>query len=125
MVLAVFGAFAFAFAAGTRPDPVRFEIRRFILEGNTLLPVAAAEQLLAPHQGSNKDVADIQRALEALEAGYRALGYGSVQVSLPEQNITLGEIRFVIAERRLGEVTIEGNQRRGDWRVSALFPVLL
>lgn len=74
-VLAVFGASAFA--AETEPDPVRFEIRRFVLEGNTLLPVATAEPLLAPHQGSNKDFADIQRALEALDAAYRGSVSGS------------------------------------------------
>jgi hemolysin activation/secretion protein len=110
-VLAVFGASAVA--AETQPDRVGFEIRRFVLEGNTLLPVATAEQLLAPHQGSNKDFADIQRALEALEAAYRGLGYGVVQVTLPEQNITLGEIRFVIIEPPLGKITIEGNRRFG------------
>jgi len=122
-VLAVFGASAFA--AETEPDPVRFEIRRFVLEGNTLLPVAAAEQLLAPHQGSNKDFADIQRALEALEAAYRGLGYGVVQVTLPEQNITLGEIRFVIIEPRLGKITIEGNQRFGAENIRRSVPALV
>lgn len=112
------------FAAETQPDPVRFEIKRFVLDGNTLLPSATAESLLAPHRGSDKDFADIQRALEALEGAYRDLGYGVVQVTLPEQNITQGEIRFVIIEPRLGKVTIEGNQHFSVENIRASLPAL-
>ena len=58
-------------------------IRSFVLEGNTLLEPDAVECIRAPHRGNNKDLADIQRALESLEAAYRKIGYGVVQVSLP------------------------------------------
>jgi len=111
-------------AAESDPEPVRFEIRRFVLEGNTLLPAATAERLLAPHRGKDKDFADIQRALEALEGGYREIGYGVVQVTLPEQNITQGEIRFIIVEPRLGKVTVEGNKTFGTANIRASVPAL-
>ena len=114
-----------AFAAAPQPDPVRFEIKRFVLDGNTLLPGATAESLLAPYHGPNRDFADIQRALEALEGAYRELGYGIVQVTLPEQNITQGEIRFVIIEPRLGKVTIEGNQRFSAENIRRSLPALV
>ena len=51
------------YAAEGVPDPVRFEIRKFTLEGNTVLPPDEAERMLAPHRGPDKDFADIQRAL--------------------------------------------------------------
>jgi len=111
-------------SADADPEPVKFEIRRFVLEGNTLLPEATVERLLAPHRGSNKDFADIQRALEALETGYRDIGYGIVRVTLPEQNITQGEIRFVIVQPRLGKVTVEGNKTFGTSNIRASVPAL-
>ncbi len=105
---------ASVWGAETVPEPVRFEIRSFTLQGNTLLSAEAVERILAPHRGRDKDFADIQRALEGLEAAYREIGYGVVQVTLPEQNISQGEIRFIIIEPRLGKVTVEGNKAFGE-----------
>ena len=114
-----------AVGADAPPDPVRFEIKSFTLDGNTLLPAGTAEGLLAPYRGPDKDFADIQRALEALEGAYRERGYGVVQVTLPEQNITQGEIRFVIIEPRLGKVSIEGNQHFSAENIRASLPALV
>lgn len=91
------------------PAP-RFDITRFDVEGNTLLPAAEVERLVAPYTGKNKDFADIQRALEALEQAYRNRGYGVAQVVLPEQDITRGVVQFRVLQPRVGRVTIEGNQ---------------
>lgn len=113
-----------AHAADADPDAVRFEIKRFVVEGNTLLAAAEVDRLLAPHRGSNKDFADIQRALGALEAAYRAAGYGVVNVTLPEQDITRGDIRFVVIEPRIGKVTIEGNKTFDTANIRASVPSL-
>ncbi len=90
------------------PAP-RFDINRFEVIGNTLLPAGEVERLVAPYAGRNKDFADIQRALEALEQAYRDLGYGVVQVLLPEQDITRGVVHFRVLQPRVGRVHIEGN----------------
>lgn len=91
------------------PAP-RFDINRFDVVGNTLLPAAEIEQQIAPYTGKNKDFADIQRALEALEQAYRDRGYGVVQVILPEQDITRGTVQFRVLQPRVGRVLIEGNK---------------
>src|SRR5688572_3031803 len=90
------------------PAP-RFDINRFEVTGNRLLPAAEIERLVAPYTGKNKDFADIQRALEALEQAFRDLGYGVVQVLLPEQDITRGVVQFRVLQPRIGKVIIEGN----------------
>lgn len=90
------------------PSP-RFDINRFEVIGNTLLPAAEIDRLVAPHTGKNKDFADIQRALEALEQAYRERGYGVAQVLLPEQDITRGVVQFRVLQPRVGRVLIEGN----------------
>jgi hemolysin activation/secretion protein len=89
--------------------PPRFDINRFEVSGNTLLPASEVEQLVAPYTGKNKDFADIQRALEALEQAYRERGYGVTQVLLPEQDITRGVVQFRVLQPRIGRVTVEGN----------------
>ena len=88
----------------------RFTIQRFEVVGNTLLPAQDVERIVAPYIGSDKDFSDVQRALETLEQGYRARGYGIVQVQLPEQDITRGVVQFRVLEPRVGRVVIEGNQ---------------
>lgn len=91
------------------PAP-RFEIRSFEVIGDTLLGAATIQRIVTPFTGSQKDFSDVQRALEALEAEYRKLGYGVVQVQLPEQDITRGVVRFNINQPKIGKVTIEGNE---------------
>jgi hemolysin activation/secretion protein len=91
------------------PAP-RFEINRFEIVGNTLLPSQELDRLVAPYTGKDKDFADVQRALEAVEQAYRARGYGVVQVLLPEQDITRGVVQFRVVEPRVGKVTVEGNK---------------
>ncbi len=90
------------------PSP-RFDINRYVVIGNTLLPGPEVERVVAPHTGTGKDFADIQRALEALEQAYRARGYSVVQVILPEQDITRGVVHFQVIQPRVGRVVIEGN----------------
>ncbi len=91
------------------PAP-RFEIKRFDVQGNTLLSPEVVQAAVAPFAGEDKDFADIQRALEALEQSYRDRGYGVVQVLLPEQDITKGVVQFRVNQPRVGRVLIDGNK---------------
>src|SRR5687767_10735354 len=113
LLLALIGLiFASSLHAQPAPEAIpapRFDINRFEVVGNTLLPEAEVERLVAPYTGKNKDFADIQRALEALEQAYRDRGYGVAQVQLPEQDITRGVVRFRVLQPRVGRVAIEGN----------------
>ena len=75
--LAVFWA-----APGMAQDDT-FDIVRFQVEGNTLLPQAQVQGILGPLAGPKRVYGDIQKALEALEAAYRRAGYSTVQVYVP------------------------------------------
>ena len=91
------------------PAP-RFDINRFDVQGNTLLSEQEVERAVAPFLGKNKDFADIQRALEALEQAFRDRGFGVVQVVLPEQDITKGVVQFRVLQPRVGRVLVDGNK---------------
>ncbi|HMH19202.1 MAG TPA: POTRA domain-containing protein, partial [Burkholderiales bacterium] len=78
------------------PTARRFDIQRFVVEGNTLLSQDDLEQILAPHSGKNRDFGDVQRALEALQGAYSSRGYTAVRVGLPEQDIRAGQVRLQV-----------------------------
>lgn len=56
------------------PAP-RFAIERFDVVGDRLLGEQTVQGIVGAFAGPGKDFGDVQRALEALEAAYRALGY--------------------------------------------------
>lgn len=101
-----------------------FDIVRFQVEGNSLLPADRTQELVAPFVGSRKNYGDVQKALEALEGEFRRLGYGTVQVYVPEQELTSGVVRLQVSEGVIGKVVITGNKQFNDANVRAGLPNL-
>lgn len=101
-----------------------FDIARFQVTGNTILPAESVEALVAPFVGKGKVYGDVQKALEALEGEYRRLGYGTVNVYVPEQELTSGVVRLVVSEGVVGKVTITGNKFFNEENVRASLPNL-
>jgi hemolysin activation/secretion protein len=109
---------AFAQAPAQQPDQgvsqaaqePKFEIRSFLVEGASLLTKEEIEGAVGPFSGRDKDFADVQRALEALERAYTDKGYSAVQVILPEQELDKGVVRFKIVEARIARLVIEGSK---------------
>lgn len=95
-------------ALAQQPSP-RFEIHRFEVTGNTLLPAPEVDQAVAPFIGANKDFVDIRQAAEALERAFRERGYKVVQVGVPQQVVTDGVVRLRVVEPRVGKVVVAGN----------------
>ena len=106
------------------PAPVKFEIKGYVVEGNTLLSVGELEKILKPFTGKDRDFGDIQRALEALQDTYIGRGYNTVKVSLPEQDIRAGQVRLRVIEARIRRVRVQGNQFFSEANVKAALPSL-
>ncbi|NRR29488.1 ShlB/FhaC/HecB family hemolysin secretion/activation protein [Oxalobacteraceae bacterium] len=119
-------AAAVACAWGAEPDngAIRFDISRFDVQGNTLLAPARIEQLLAPFTGKGRDFGDVQRALEALEGAYHALGYNVVSIELPEQELNRGVVQFKVVQTRVGRVKLQGNQYFDEANIRRSLPAL-
>ncbi len=103
----------------------RFDITRFAVEGNTLLPQSALDEAVAPFQGSGRVYGDIQQALEALENAYRSAGYTAVQVSVPEQELTAGVVRLQVVETVVGKVVVSDNRHFSEQNIRASIPQLM
>lgn len=103
---------------------VRFNISRFEVTGNTLLAPAAVDAAVAPFTGPNRDFGDLQRALEALESRYHALGYKVVTVELPEQELNGGVVRLKVVQARIGRVVVSGNTVFDEANIRRSLPAL-
>ncbi|MES2153162.1 MAG: ShlB/FhaC/HecB family hemolysin secretion/activation protein [Pseudomonadota bacterium] len=99
-----------AWAQAPDTGALRFDIRRFEVQGNTLLAPAEVDAAVAKFAGSGRDFGDVQRALEALEAVFHAHGYKLVTVHLPEQELNGGVVRLEVVQARIAHVTVRGNQ---------------
>jgi hemolysin activation/secretion protein len=107
------------------PLELRFDIARYRVEGNTLLPAPEIEQVVAPFAGKGRDFGDVQRALEALERAYRERGYSAVQVYLPEQDLVKGEVVLRVIEAKIKNVQVRGNKFFSEANVRTSLPSLV
>jgi hemolysin activation/secretion protein len=106
------------------PAPVKFEIQRYVVEGNTILSQGELDRILKPFTGKDRDFGDIQRALEALQETYVGRGYNAVRVSVPEQDIRAGQVRLRVVEARVRRVKVEGNRFFDETNIKRSLPSL-
>jgi len=108
----------------TPPAPPSFEVRRYDVQGNTLLPVSVIEQTLASAVGERITLPQIQKALGELQLAYRERGWATVGVSLPQQQLTNATVRVLVAEGALSEVLVVGNRHFSSNNVRRSLPSL-
>lgn len=108
--LLVFGFLALApmqALAEDNEESLSFAINSFDVEGNTLLDDAAIDQVVAPYIGEKRNFGSVQQALDALEAAYAKIGYSTVVVTLPEQRLQDGTVKFKVVEGKLSGVVVD------------------
>lgn len=98
-------------------DDLRFEIKHYHVDGNTLLDPLKIDKTLSNFVGEKRDFGTVQQALEALEKLYADAGYSTVHVLLPEQELKTGEIELDVVEGRLTRVLVEGNKHFSEENV--------
>lgn len=101
-----------------------FDIDRFSVEGNTLLPPVEIDAVLKPYAGKQRGAGDLQRATEALRQRYRRAGYSAVWVVAPEQDLDRGVVTLRVIEARIGKVTIAGNRFFDPSNIRSSLPAL-
>lgn len=118
---------ACASAASAADDSIvspRFDITRFEVRGNTLLPPQELDQAVAEFTGQQRDFSDVTKAQQALEATLQRRGYPLVRVDLPEQELNGGVVVFQLVPVRIGQIRIAGNTHFSDSNVRAALPTL-
>lgn len=103
-------AAAVAVAATAEEDRYRFDIYEYEVEGNTVLPAALIELAVMPYMGPRLLMRDVEAARAALEKVYQGLGFLSVFVDVPEQQVQGGVVRLQVVEGKLARVTVTGSR---------------
>ena len=101
-----------------------FNIQSFVIKGASLLNKTEIAEATRSFTGNNKVYGDIQKAVEALEALYRQKGYSAVDVFVPEQDITQGNVDIKVQEARIGKVQVTGNKHFDNANILASLPEL-
>jgi hemolysin activation/secretion protein len=86
-----------------------FTIKRFIIEGSSLLDAAELQKQVRQFVGRHRTAADVEGARDALERYFHDQGYPTVMVNIPEQAVLSKVIKLDIIENRVGTVTVSGN----------------
>lgn len=105
-------------------EQASFPISHYAVSGNRLLSEQEIAERVSPYVGSNKNFADIQKALETIERMYIERGYAGIQVLLPEQELAQGVVRMEIRESTISQITVKGNQSFDEANVLAALPAL-
>lgn len=116
-----------AVAAAPEPDEEqgpRFDIAEIRVLGNTLLPAIEIERAAYPHTGPDRSMRDVETARADVEAAYRAAGFGTVLVDIPEQDVGDGVVRLRVTEGRLDKVRVTGTRYYSNRRILAQLPAL-
>lgn len=109
LILAVSVAPAGLPRAHAQTAEAMFSIARFEVEGATLIDEAKVSDAVRPHAGPDRSFSDVEQARAAVQALYIARGYGAVQVTVPEQEISEGVVRLRVIEARLARAEVSGN----------------
>ncbi len=80
------------------------------------------EGVLYPRLGDAKTFADVEAARAALEAAYHSLGYATVFVDIPPQEVTDSVVRLRVTEGRIRERTIHGARYFSEGKLLADLP---
>jgi hemolysin activation/secretion protein len=89
---------------------VKFDIWEYQLQGNSLLSTVQIENALYPYLGSERGIEAVEAAAENLEKIYRAAGFPTVYVDIPEQDVRSGIVTLSVTEGKVGRLRVKGSR---------------
>ena len=105
----------------------RFEVERYRITGNTILPPQTLAGVLTNidgDYGTNVSIEGIRTVVEQLQLAYRERGYVTVAVGLPKQRLTNATVKVQVTEGRLEAIDVEGNRYFSSNNVMRALPSL-
>jgi hemolysin activation/secretion protein len=97
-------------SSGTNsPATPKFVVRAYEITGDTLLSTNTLMGIFGKRVGTNVTIADITQGASDLQSEYRARGYPTVSVTIPQQQLTNGIVKIRVFEGRISDVLVTGN----------------
>jgi hemolysin activation/secretion protein len=101
-----------------------FNVKTYVVEGNSLLSTNTILLLLSKYTGTNVSLPDIVKAASDLRLEYRTRGYPTVDVVIPQQTITNAMVRLQVFQGRLTQIQVVGNRYFSSNNVMRALPSL-
>lgn len=111
-------------AAAESEKVQHFDIWEFRVEGNTLLPKIDVERAVYPYLGPQKNIAQVEAARKELQQRYRAAGYPTVLVDIPEQQVRNSVVRLRVVEGKIERLRVTGSRYFSPVRIREEVPAL-
>jgi hemolysin activation/secretion protein len=103
-------------------EETAFEIKGYIVKGNTLLDYDRIIEGLKFYTGQNKTSKDVEEARKYLEKIYHNEGYPTVLVNIPPQEVQEGVVTLEVIESKIGEVRVTGNRYYTKEKILEMLP---
>lgn len=101
-----------------------FDVWEIRVLGNTVLPGRDIEATVYPFLGPGRSMATLEQARVALEKNYKDMGYGTVFVDIPEQQVDDGVVRLRVTEGRLDRIHVSGARYYSNREIRQSVPAL-
>ena len=105
----------------------RFEVEKYLVNGNTILPSAAIGQAITNIDGAfgtNVSFDGIETVVTELGKAYHERGYVTVAVNVPQQKLTNATVKLQVLEGRLADIKVAGNRYFSSNNVMRALPSL-
>lgn len=109
---------------GAVQEQPQFAVWEYRVRGNSLLLPADIERALYPLLGAAKTAQDVETARRALAHAYSEAGYGTVLVTIPEQEVGNGVVYLEVTEGRIEHTYITGARYYSPLRIREKVPAL-
>ncbi|GLQ99727.1 ShlB/FhaC/HecB family hemolysin secretion/activation protein [Dyella mobilis] len=84
-----------------------FPVRQIEITGNTAVPTATLHAIVAPGEGKNLTLGDLDDLADRISDAYHARGYPLATAYVPAQTLQNGVVRIAVVEAHYGQVTLQ------------------
>ena len=100
-------------------------VKAYKITGASVIDGAELESLVAPHVGTDMELAELEKVAELLTAEFKDRGYSLARAYIPAQEIKDGIVEIAVLEGRVGEIIVKGNQNySGEFIKRGFIPVV-
>ncbi len=104
--------------------PAKFDLFELRVKGNTKLETKQIERTVYPFLGPNKSLDNVDLARTALEELYKAQGYQTVSVDIPEQDVKNGVVYLQVVEGKVSRLKVKDSRYFSMGAIKASVPEL-
>jgi hemolysin activation/secretion protein len=104
---------------GNAANNQAFLVREIQITGNTALPTATLHAIVAPEEGKNLTLGDLDDLAERISDVYHAHGYPLATAYVPAQTLQNGVVQIAVIEAHYGKVTLQNQSAVADHVLNA------